>query len=296
MQKLSSKSKPRGRKGGRRPTKAPAKDKRTAQIRRSQEIFKAKQKARLLELEAKERELEALKIENTNLTIENAVLSSLASFFKTRSLTSTGLNDLTRISYSDKLEEESISGIFNTFNSSESARFELKVAFFRQLFSACGANMCHIPAFVDADQSCNDLDGEEIRDQIFGQESLVISELNALQEFVSNNGVHNRFGNSGGVANSIYSAQSVPSECMPNQFERKTKLKNATGILNLTHLLSAAEIWDILEVISEFSVLNFESLSESLRRDVFCSNFELVMTLDDFVKVLSMHICDRKEF
>lgn len=302
MQSLSSTSKPRGRKGGRRPTEAPAKDKRTAQIRRSQKIFRTKQKARLQELEAKEKELEAIKTENTILTIENSVLRSIVNFFRTRSFLSTPFDDLTRLNYKYELREENITGIFNTFDPLESARIGLKKRFFRKLFSVCGANVCHIPAILYTEQSFNDLNGEETNDQILNQEylksdqePLVFSETNALKEFISIDGAQDPFSISSGVVNYIRSAQNVSSASLPDQSGRKSKLKNASDILNPSYLLNVSEIWDILEVISEFSVLNLERLCQNLSNCVFCSNLELVMTLDGFVKILSAHICDRKK-
>lgn len=70
-------NKPRGRNGGRKPSSSPPKDKRTAQLRKSQKTYRERRLNRLRELENKEKLLEQTLSELSEVTKKNKVLNAM---------------------------------------------------------------------------------------------------------------------------------------------------------------------------------------------------------------------------
>ncbi|EHN00989.1 Arr1p [Saccharomyces cerevisiae x Saccharomyces kudriavzevii VIN7] len=289
-------SKPRGRKGGRKPSFTPPKDKRTAQLRASQNAFRKRKLERLEELEKKEAQLKVTNDQIHILKKENELLNfMLGSLLTERNMSSDERNITKTCCEKNPFPNNILDGsvIFSTtYNSLE---IQKCYVFFKQLLSICAGKSCTVPSpWNSSDRSfypigCTNLSAD-VADQSFLDDP--ISEVHTF-DF-------------NGKLDNIFSKPSGTQIEDPNNFftEEVNAMKTAAASTAITPgfdsrqccttdsfqsdvLLNAMDIWHFIKVHSRVNTLDLENLGTELKKNAICSNFDILISLKHFVKVFS---------
>lgn len=288
MQALPNSNKPRGRKGGRKATNKAPKDKRTEQIRISQRNFRERQKERLSDLEQKEKELEVFKRDNVRLKAENEILSSLMRGCKSTDLSFPAWVDSCKV----PSENNNLCNAFSSFNSRQVLEFSIKTEFFRQLLSVCGGKRC-ITLPLEDDDIYRENNGHGIVPQeylisnrwspMFKESPLLEGTINQMICDLSDIEV-------GSIINTSLLTSSIdPFELLEDQRYKapiNCPAPSCRSVLDCNNLLSASDIWYFLKTNSWIHILDLDNLIHNIKREAFCYNEEVTITLDSFLEVI----------
>ncbi|CAI4047457.1 hypothetical protein SKDZ_13G0040 [Saccharomyces kudriavzevii ZP591] len=290
-------SKPRGRKGGRKPSFTPPKDKRTAQLRASQNAFRKRKLERLEELEKKEAQLKVRNDQIHVLKKENELLNvMLGSLLTERNMSSNERNISKTCCEKNPSPNNILDGsviLSTTYNSLE---IQKCYVFFKQLLSICGGKSCTVPSPWDSsDRSFYPIDCLNLSADVLDQSFLddPISEVHTFDDF-------------NGKLDNIFSKPSTTQIGKPNNFftEEVDAMETAAASTVITPgfhsgqrhttdsfesdvLLSAMDIWHFIKVHSRVNTFDLENLGTELKKTAICSNFDILISLKHFVRVFS---------
>lgn len=290
-------AKPRGRKGGRKPSLTPPKNKRAAQLRTSQNAFRKRKLERLEELEKKEAQLTVTNDQIHILKKENELLHfMLRSLLTERNMPSDERN-ISKACCEEKPPTcNTLDGsvvLSSTYNSLE---IQQCYVFFKQLLSVCVGKNCTVPSPLNSfDRSFYPIGCTNLSNDIPGYSFL----NDAMSE------IHT-FGDFNGELDSTFLEFSGTEIKEPNNFitENTNAIETAAASMVIRQgfhprqyytvdafggdvLLSAMDIWSFMKVHPKVNTFDLEILGTELKKSATCSNFDILISLKHFIKVFS---------
>lgn len=292
--------KPRGRKGGRKPSLSPPKDKRTAQLRASQVAFRKRKLERLAELERKESQLTKLQYENLILTKEKGILFLMLKNLLTGQTLASNKKNICEVSCTNRSSPDIIVGdniLVPTMHfSSETHKC---YAFFSELLPVCGRKKCVLPSSLDCNArpirpgDCANLFTDLL------ENSFANNLLNENRGFFDFNMEYDELfypPNETQLTDTTASVGEMLSS-LETELESKVNYRgvdldkcHATDMFESDVLLRAIDIWHFMRTHSKAHALDFEKLGKKLKKHAICSDFDILISLKQFITIFSSNL------
>lgn len=283
-------SKPRGRNGGRKPSSSPPKDKRTAQLRKSQKTYRERRINRLRELEYKEKLLEQTLSDLSEVTKRNNLLNAMLQ----SSLSKTPACHISSFG----VERPNIPGYTLTKELCNLQHSQVKhytSQDYRQLYNTITEDLYSLCEGKDCGPFC--------RTSSITPSTTTLDIMNDTNTFYSTEcspsyGFDNNLIESFDLFDFIENLQNPVSpqsrncpasspKLATNHYVAKSEDSYISGLLSTSVLLPGA---DICYFVLSFRQTHFFDLSEmllKLKKEAVCINHDVVISLDALVRLIT---------